>query len=157
MHTNSFAGRTRWQRVSGSKRAALLGLLLALSGCATVNPGKRFGDIQLDSLKSSYVVRHAKSTRDIDLFIQESLVERGVVATAGPIENKPSDVDFYVEYVDRWSWDVSMFLSALTIQFKSTADGSLIATGSFEQGALHSFPDPKRTVRAVIEQMYAAK
>src|SRR4026209_1910343 len=106
MPTNSFAIRTRWDVAGGSKCAAMLALLLAVSGCATVNPGVRFGNIQLDSLKSSYVVRHANSTRDIDLFIQESLVERGVVATSGPVENKPSDVDFYVEYVDRWSWDV---------------------------------------------------
>ncbi|MEO6709898.1 MAG: hypothetical protein ABI054_12575 [Planctomycetota bacterium] len=140
-----------------SNRAALLALLLTASGCATVNPGRRFGDIPIHSLKSSYVVRHASSTRDIDLFIQESLVERGVLATAGLVENKPSDVDFYVEYIDHWSWDVSMFLSSLTIEFKSNADGTLIASGSFDQGAFHSFPDPKRTVRAVIDQMYAAK
>ncbi len=141
------------------KIAGLLIVLLscALAGCSTVNPGKHFGETRLDTLTSAYVVRHQKSSWDIDSFIQEALADRGVRASAGPIESKPKDVDFYVEYVDRWQWDMAMYLFALDIRFKSNVDGTLIGTGSFEQGFLHSFPDPKKKTREVIDQIYNAK
>lgn len=131
-------------------------LVFMLCGCSTVNPGMRFGDAQLATMKSAYVVRHPKSTRDIDGYIQEALAERGVRVSSGLIESKPKDVDFYVEYVDRWQWDLTMYLLSLDIRFKSNADGALIASGSFEQGTFHGFPDPKKTTKQVIERIYGA-
>ena len=132
-------------------------LVAALGGCSTVNPCKHFGDIRIGDLKSAYVVRHPKSDRDIDRYIQEDLAERGVRVTVGPIESKPKDVDFYVEYSDRWRWDMAMYLNSLEIRFESNTNGALIGSGSFEQGGLHSFPDPKKKTREVIDQIYSAK
>jgi hypothetical protein len=136
---------------------AIASLIALVSGCSTVNPGKQYGGVRLESLKTAYIVRHAKSSRDIDTYIQDALAERGVKASRGPMEAKPKDVDFYVEYVDHWKWDLSMYLWSLDIRFADNATGGLIASGSFKQGLLHSFPDPQKKVAEVIEQIYHPK
>jgi hypothetical protein len=136
---------------------AIASLLALVSGCSTVQPGKRYGDVRLESLKTAYVVRHAKSSRDIDTYIQEALAEHGVKASRGPMEAKPKDVGFYVEYVDRWQWDLTMYLWSLDIRFEDNATGELIASGSFRQRFPHSFPDPQKKVSEVIEQIYRPK
>jgi hypothetical protein len=137
-------------------RICVLAMML-VSGCSSVNPGKRFGDVPLRDLKSAYVVRHPHSKRDIDIYIQEALADRGVRATSGPMESKPKDVDFYVEYTDHWKWDIAMYLNSLDIRFARNSDGVLIASGSFESHFPHGFPDAEKKTREVIEQIYNAK
>ena len=134
-----------------------LSLLVLTSSCSTVRPGKQFGEVKLESLKTAYVVRHPKSSRDIDVYVQDALTQHGVKASRGSMETKPKDVDFYVEYVDHWNWDMAMYLLSLDIRFLDNATGALIASGSFKQGFPHSFPDPEKKVNQVIDNIYSAK
>ena len=58
------------------------------------------------------------------------MAARGLTVTSGHIHDKPKDVDFYVEVIDRWQRDVGMFLASLDIHFRDNATGDLIATGT---------------------------
>ncbi len=65
-----------------------------------------------------------------------------------------ADVDFYVRYADSWKWDITIYLKELHIQFYDVKDGVLLASGSFSNSFLHSFPDPGQKVSDVIASMY---
>jgi hypothetical protein len=41
--------------------------------------------------------------------IQEALSKHGVTTQTGPLQAKPKDVAFYVEYEDHWPWDLAMY------------------------------------------------
>lgn len=128
----------------------------AITGCSTVNPGHLYGDVRVHDLKTAYVVKHSNSTRDVDIYVQEALSDHGIKAQVGPIESKPKDVDFYIEYVDHWRWDMAMYLFSLDIRFERNSDGALLGTGSFRQGFLHSFPDTRAKTHEVVDQIFMA-
>jgi len=141
------------------KTFSILGLLLALvvSGCSTVEPGKRYGGTPLDSMKTAFVVIGKDYDPKIGANIQEALTQHGVTASAGTLAEKPKDVAFYVEYEDHWRWDLAMYLFSLDIRFIDNTTGQAMGSGSFRQGAFHSFPDPREKVFAVVGSIYSAK
>jgi hypothetical protein len=131
--------------------------ILCVSGRSTVVEAKRHKNVRLESLKTAYLVRDPDSTRGCEEATREALTQRGVVVTYGAFQAKPKDVDFYVEVVDRWRWDVTMFLVSLEIRFRENTTGELIATGWFKQGEgtfFHTFPDQRKTTFQVIDSIY---
>jgi len=135
-------------------RLLILTALMFFAGCSTIGPPVVSKDYDLATLKTAYVVRHAKSNRNIDVYIQSALVEHGVTASSGPLENKPKGVDFYVTYDDRWQWDMAIYLGSLDISFIDNKTGHLIASGHFKNGIFHSFPNPSEEVKKVISSVY---
>jgi hypothetical protein len=138
---------------------ALLWLLLAMvvSGCSTIEPGKRYGSVPLESMKTAFVVIRPDYDPKIGAHIQEALTQHGVTSQAGPLTNKPKDVAFFVEYEDHWRWDLAMYLFSLDVRFFDNTTGQMFASGSFRQGAFHSFPDAKAKTLEVVESIYKAK
>jgi hypothetical protein len=140
----------------------ILSLLLAVSalaftGCSTVNPATTQLNSKLSSMKSAYVITHGGTSADMDLHLQEALVKRGLTVKAGPEESKAADVDFYASYTDTWRWDLTMYLKELHIAFYDAKSGALLASGSFNNSFLHSFPNPADKVRDVIATMYGER
>ena len=112
--------------------------------------------MRLDSLKKAYVVHDPGSTLGCANAAEEGLAARGVTVTSGNIQDKPKDADFYVEVVDRWQWDVAMFLASLEIRLIENATGNMIATGSFRQSTFfHTFPDARKKTFEVIDAIYS--
>jgi hypothetical protein len=132
-------------------------LLSILAGCASVQPGQKYGSTPVASLKSAYVVIPDEADRDVAIYIQSDLAQRGLLVTVGPLSSKPSDADFYVTYSDHWTWDVSMYLQSLDIQFVDNRSGQLIASGGYRQGFFHGYPDVRETTQQVVNSIYAAK
>ena len=137
--------------------ASLLTLLAFLTGCSTVEPGKIYSHVSLDSYKTAYVVIGPGCDPPIGTAIEEALQKHGVQAQGGIIERKPHDVTFYVEYEDHWRWDLTMYLFSLDIRFIDSATGQIIGTGAFRQGAFHTFPDRRETAMEVVDSIYNAK
>lgn len=135
----------------------LLPLALVISGCSTVEPGKHYGTVPLESLKTAYVVIRPDYDPKIGANIQEALSQRGVKAPAGPLQAKPQDVAFYVEYEDHWRWDLAMYLLSLDIRFIDNSSGQLLGSGAFRQGGFHDFPNAKEKTFQVIDSIYNAK
>jgi hypothetical protein len=106
-------------------------------------------------MKRAYVVHDPGSTYGCANAAEEALTARGLKVTSGYIQDKPADTDFYVEVVDRWQWDVAMFLASLEIRFVDNASGDLIATGNFRQSTFfHTFPDQRLKTFEVIDSIY---
>ena len=132
-------------------------LALVISGCSTVEPGKRYGNAPLDSMKTAFVVLRPEYDAKIGANIQEALVQHGVAAKAGPLQEKPKDVAFFVEYEDHWRWDLAMYLFSLDIRFHDSTSGQIFASGAFRQGVFHDFPIARQKTFEVVESIYRAR
>jgi uncharacterized protein YceK len=141
-------------------RLVLLVLLaVCFSGCSSVVESKYYSKhVRLESMKRAYVVHDPGSTYGCANAAAEALTERGLTVTSGYIQDKPADADFYIEVIDRWQWDVGMFLASLEIRFVDNASGDLIAMGTFWQSTFfHTFPDAKQKTFEVIASVYGSQ
>ena len=142
------------KRITGP--VLLAGLTFCFSGCSSVVESRYYKNVRLDSLKKAYVVHDPGSTLGCANAAEEGLTARRVTVTSGNIQDKPKDADFYVEVVDRWQWDVAMFLASLEIRFVGNATGDVIAIGTFRQSRFfHTFPDQRQTTFEVIASIYS--
>jgi hypothetical protein len=143
-------------RTMNARLSALLPCILVLSacGCSTVKTAKHYGNVDLDLLKTAYVIWSPNSDRTIESYAKAGLEAHGVKVTAGPREQKPSDVAFYVECEPQWWWDLWMYLSRLDIRFVDNSNGQVFAIGAFENSWFHSYPDSKSKTIEVINSMY---
>jgi hypothetical protein len=109
----------------------VLGALLFVSGCsnhatATLSPGA-----DLSKIKTFYVVHQPKDTHNLHYLIRDKLVKEGYSATAGPeLPQSSYKVDSTVTYVDRWMWDITLYLLELTVNFRDAANGFPLAVGN---------------------------
>ena len=76
------------------------------------------------------------------------------LAAAWSVALSPDGADVYMTFVDRWRWDIAMYLKSLDVSVFRTADDSLVATGSFRNSLLHSFPDPAEKADAIVDSIF---
>lgn len=115
------------------KLVSLLGtVLLAValtSGCAvnrataTVDPSANFA-----AVKTMHVVKIPEDGRNVNELIAGKLRERGYTVTTDTA--KPSAVDAVVTYVDKWMWDITMYMLELTITIRDPKNDFPLATGN---------------------------
>ena len=122
---------------------ALLGALWFASGCAnrataTLTPGA-----DLSRVKTFYVVHQPKDSYGIHNLIKDKLVKGGFTATAGPELPRPSyKADSVITYVDRWMWDITMYLLELTVTLRDPSNDFPLATGnSFHTSLTRKSPE----------------
>ena len=117
----------------GIRHMPLLLVSLALSiayGCsnratATLEPGAN-----LKAIKSYYVVHQPKDSHRIHELIRDKLVRDGLSATAGPeLAQGSYKADSIVTYVDRWMWDITLYLLQLTVTLRDAPTGFPLAVG----------------------------
>ena len=131
----------------------VLALLALLSvGCATssnvvVNPGSA------QKIHSAYVVLNEGKSSDMDAHIQRELMSHNIQVTAGPEMRQPS-ADVTVRYSDNWRWDVTMYLRSLDIQVYDSATGTLRASGSWKNSALHGYHGAAGVVKEVVDEIF---
>ncbi len=126
---------------------------LGLAGCSTssrvvVNPGSTL------VAESAYVVLHGGNSEDMDAHMQRELMAHGLTVRAGPELDNPG-TDLVVRYADSWRWDMTMYLGALDIQVYDTQSGTLIASGSWKNSALHGYHDSEKVTGQVIDEIFA--
>jgi hypothetical protein len=141
------------------KRLALLPLLLGsltlASGCvanratATASP-----DVNWTTVKTFYVVRTQGDTRGTENLIRDDLVKRGFSATGGPELPKESyKVDAIVTYVDRWMWDITMYMLELTVTIRNPANNFPLASGNSYHTSL-ARKSPEAMVDEVLTNIF---
>lgn len=127
---------------------ALLAAATVLSGCAvnrataTVDPSADFS-----ALKTMHVVKIPEENAGIDNLIADDLRRRGYTVTTGT--DKPTNVDAIVTYVDRWMWDITMYLLELTVMIRDPQTDFPVATGN----SLHTSLTRKSPPEMVDEVM----
>ena len=115
---------------------AVLLIGLTLTGCV----GNTSGQLTLprDQAQSAtyYVQRHDRDTRDLASTIAQQMQVRGLKAKAGSAASPPADAMYLVTYVDKWMWDMRMYLYDLRIDIRDARDGSIVGFGESMQSSL---------------------
>ncbi len=129
--------------------------LVACGREGIVRPANLYQDMEGKRIKSAYIVVDDKFiNRGIELHIKKALTENGILSSIGPLTNKPDTVDIYVTFIDRWKWDMAMFLFSLDISFYKNSSGSLLAAGKYETPAgMHGFPKAEKITRDVVQSI----
>jgi hypothetical protein len=130
----------------------LLFVVLLASGCAinrataTVDP-----TADLSTIKSMYVTRYAPDDRGINLLITNKFKKMGYDVSTGV--GKSSDVDVIVTYIDKWVWDITMYMLELTITLRDPKTDFPLASGNSYHTSL-SRKSPEDMVEEVINNIF---
>lgn len=134
----------------------IFGAMLSASGCsnratATLSPG-----VELSKVKSYYVVHQSKDTHGIHNLIRDRIVKEGLIATAGPeLPQSSYQVDSVITYVDRWMWDITMYLLELTVTLRDTTSNFPLAVGNSYHTSL-TRKSPEEMVDEVMTNIFNA-
>lgn len=139
----------------GLKRWALL-LLIAVSasGCVNRLSANVTPDANLKTRRSYHVIKHSKDEFQINDLIVKKLTAMGYRATT-ELEGQtiPADTDVTVGYVDKWMWDMSMYLMELTITLRDPKTDFPIASGNALHGSL-TRRSPEEMVDEVLGEIF---
>jgi len=109
--------------------AAAALLLAALTGCA-VNRATATADpsARLDKLKTLHVKPMDPKEPSTGQLITDNLRKRGYQVTFGT--EAPANADAVVTYVDKWMWDITMYMLELTVTVRDPKNDYPLATGN---------------------------
>ncbi|MBL8397726.1 MAG: hypothetical protein JNL84_06205 [Candidatus Accumulibacter sp.] len=136
------------------KLVAIVGLVAMISsGCAvnrataTVDPGT-----DLTKLKTMYVKKIPADNGGTNVLIADKLASKGVSVTTGE-GAAPAGVDALVTYIDRWMWDITMYMLELTVTLRDPNTNLPLASGNSFHTSLTRL-SPKEMVNEVIDNIY---
>lgn len=110
-----------------------LGLMLgalSLTGCANQSKAMVTPGSDLGAIKTVYVVKQPKDKKDIDELIKVNLEQRGFKVIKGPESSAPYPADAALTYIDKWNWDITMYMIELTINLRDPSSGFPLAMGN---------------------------
>lgn len=99
-----------------------------------------------------YVKKIPEETGGTNVLIADKLRSKGVVVTTGT-EPPPSNVDAVVTYIDRWMWDITMYMLELTITIRDPKTDFPLATGNSFHTSLTRL-SPQEMVNEVVDNIY---
>ena len=100
--------------------------LTLLYGCASNRATATVDQTtDLSTLQVFYVKKYSEDTRDTNIIIRDKLVEMGF-----QVSETETDVDAIVTYVDKWFWDITMYMLELTITLRDPNTDFPLATGN---------------------------
>lgn len=130
---------------------SLLLVAFMATGCA-VNRATANVDVNADlaRLKTMHVMQAHGESRNTDALIVEKLRTKGYEVTTG---DKPaSNVDALVTYVDKWMWDITMYMLELTVTIRDPKTSYPLASGNSFHTSLTRL-SPEEMVNEVIENI----
>ncbi len=133
----------------------LLGLLACAAGCANRASASLSPGADLSKIKSFYLIP-GQDDKENYLLIKSNLEKRGYTVTTGPEMIPPYKSDAVVTYVDKWMWDITMYMIELTITFRDPTNNSPLAVGNSLHTSL-TRKSPEEMVDEVLTNMFNAK
>lgn len=127
-----------------------------MTGCAvnrataSLSPGT-----DLATVKSAYVVKQPKDDRGIDDLIAANLTKRGYTVTKGPELATPYKADVAVTYIDKWMWDITMYMIELSVNLRDPQSGFPLAVGNSMHTSL-TRKSPAEMVDEVLDNILKA-
>lgn len=134
---------------------ALAAVVLLGSGCAvnrataTLTPGA-----DLTKVRSVYIEKEKGDDRAIDLILKKNLEKRGYTVTAGDAPKPDKPVDAILSYVDRWMWDITMYMLELTVTLRDPANSFPMAVGNSYHTSL-TRKSPEEMVDEVLGNIFS--
>jgi hypothetical protein len=136
---------------------ALLLVLGATTGCAVNRAtGTLMADADLSKVKTLYVVHQVNDKRGVDQDLKAAFEKRGYQVTTGPELKPPYPQDAVVTYVDKWFWDITMYMIELTVTVRSPVNDFPLATGNSLHTSL-SRKSPPEMADEVVGNIVNAK
>lgn len=133
----------------------LAALLVLVSGCANMSTATVSPDTDLRKVKSFYVVKQPADNRGTEKLISAQLVKMGYTARSGPeLPAANYDADVVVTYVDKWMWDITMYMLELTITFRAPNSGYALASGHSLHTSL-TRRSPEEMVEEVLTSIFS--
>jgi hypothetical protein len=136
------------------KLAVLLGFITTImSGCAVNRAtGSVDPSTNLTAMKAMYVKKLPADDGGTNELIADKLRSKGVTVTTGT-EPAPGNVDAVVTYIDKWMWDITMYMLELTITIRDPKNDFPMATGNSYHTSLTRL-SPKEMVNEVVDNIY---
>lgn len=136
------------------KLGVILGLVSALTAGCAVNraTGSVDSSTNLSALKTMYVKKYPDDNADVNVLIADKLRSKGATVTTGT-EAPPSGVDAVVTYVDKWMWDITMYMLELTITIRDPKTDFPLASGNSFHTSLTRL-SPKEMSNEVVDNIY---
>ena len=102
-------------------------LAVSLAACATLQATKA-PSADLSKIKTVYVQKLEGDGYNVYQVITARLIATGFKATTGASADPPEPVDAIVTYVDRWMWDITMYMIRLNIQVRDGKTRAILAS-----------------------------
>jgi hypothetical protein len=136
--------------------ASALALLGLSSGCA-VNRAQAtlMPDADLSQVKSIYVVHEKTDNHAVDETLKTALEKRGYAVTLGPEMPTPYPADATVTYVDKWMWDITMYMIELRVTVRDGKNDFPLATADSMHTSLTRKSQPEMVDEAVTNILAA--
>jgi len=129
--------------------------LLPLGGCIHQNTRMLSPSVtepQLAKMRSFYVRKHAEDDYKLGEEIVSQLQEMGYRATAGAAASPPAKVDGVITYMDRWTWDITMYMISLDMQVREPgSDFALVTAKTVRTSTLRK--SQKEMVRETLTKL----
>lgn len=136
-----------------SRLCITLGFVTYLTtGCVNQATGSVDPSTNLLTLKTMYVKKLADDNTDTNVFIADKLRSKGVTVTTGA-EVPPSGVDAVVTYIEKWMWDITMYMHQLTVTIRDPKTDFPMASGNSIHGSLTRL-SPKEMSNEVVDNIY---
>jgi hypothetical protein len=127
----------------------LLSIFSLLQGCATNRATATVDQAtDLSTLKVFYVKKYSEDTRDTNVLIENKLEGMGF-----EVSESETDVDAIVTYVDKWWWDITMYMIELTIALRDPKTDFPLATGNSYHTSL-TRESPEAMVGEVLTNIF---
>jgi hypothetical protein len=143
------------------KRLLNLGVVIGLvtllfTGCA-VNRATASVDpsANLSAIKTMYVRKQAEDNTTTNVFIADRLRSKGVTVSTGA-GAAPSGVDAVVDYVEKWMWDITMYMLELTVTIRDPKTEFPLASGNSYHTSLTRL-SPQEMANEVVDNIYKDK
>lgn len=112
--------------------------VLVIAGCAGLTAGcavnRATGQVtpgvDMSQVNSYYVVKADTDKHDLNEIIVRQLTDRGFSASTGSGTAMPESAGTKVTYIDRWMWDITMYLLELTISISDAQTDYTLASGN---------------------------
>jgi len=129
----------------------------AMTGCATNRAtASLMADADLSKVKTVYIVHSETDKHEIDMKLKTAFKKRGIEATVGPAHTPPYAADASVTYIDKWFWDITMYLLELTVTVRSPTNDFPMATGNSLHTSL-TRKSPEEMTDEVVGNILSAK
>jgi len=132
-----------------------LSLLTLITGCATSQNVSLAQMSVAKPLSTFALVPSNGNSVEMDVALKSAFLAQGLAAKRGlPSGTRKSpEVDVIVDYTDQWRWDIAMYLRWVNINMYEATSGTLLASGRWENSALHGFQDYRGVLNGLVEEM----
>jgi len=129
------------------KTSTAIALFFLFGACSSLKASVTDG-ADLGTGRSFYVVHQEKDGRAINEMIAKKLEAMGRPTRTGSSADIPANTQILVTYVDRWAWDLSMYMRSLEVVFRDPQTESVLASGTSKRGSLS-----RKAVESVVDEV----